>query len=243
MSHRRLRKNVVKCSKLNNPEVLSWTAVIITDSKGRYLHQVGDPADKTESKILWLGRSGFSSTNAVDFLSCKKIHSLLKFHKHIRLYVWVGTCDLTSKGKRFIQLKKPTDKSVKIFCNNLKAIKERCKSTCSRIKLTFLHVPYYLIQLWNEKKGHKNRETFKDDDRKLSCLIDTVNKYIDSLNEELGSYSPKLNQDLLRSRKKKKHQARYSTNYKLLLDGIHPDRRLAASWFSSIRKQIRRDCV
>ena len=78
MSYKILQDNVRKYKrKLDN---LSCTPVILTESEGRFLRKVPDKKDQTERNIQWLGRSGFISTNAVDFLSSKKIRSLLRFH-------------------------------------------------------------------------------------------------------------------------------------------------------------------
>ena len=109
MSYKRLKDNVRKYKrKLDN---LSLTPVILTDSKGRYLRKVPDKKDQTERKIQWLGRSGFNSTNAVDFFSSKKIRSLLRFHNCVHQYIWIGTCNPTTKGRKFIDLRKPTKNS------------------------------------------------------------------------------------------------------------------------------------
>ena len=238
MSYKRLRENVQKYPKAQ-PAVLPWKPVIITDSKGKYLRQVS-VADKTESKILWYGRGGFNSNDVVKFLSVKKINSLLKLHGRISLYLWVGTCDFTRKGKRHVYLRKPLQKTFDQFRTNLETIKRRCSS--SRIKLTFVHVPFYSIEIWNKNKGHPNVEIFKKDDKELTELIRKVNCYIDNANNDINSYSPRLNADIERSRKRKNGKQRYSLRFSLFIDGIHPDKKLARSWLTSIKRRINIDC-
>lgn len=240
MSNKRLRDNVRKYVCTEKPDSLSWTPVILTDSKGFYLRKVLDKTDKTERQIQWLGRSGFTSTNAVSFLQPKKIKSLLKFHKQISLYIWVGTCDLTAKGKIFIDLRRPSSSTLQQLCRNLQLIGNRCRS--QRLKVTFLHIPYYSIQLWNKNKGHKNPDIYKENDKQLTQLVDRANAYIDQLNRNIHTYSPKLNEDLQRGRKRRGGKQRKSMNFNLFLDGIHPDKKLAKSWLTSMKRKINKDC-
>lgn len=214
--------------------------MIITDSKGKHLRKHNTIVDGTDQKIHWLGRSGFTSLDAVKFLSVSKLHSLLYHHRRISLYVFVGTCDFTSKGKRFIQLKRPTDQTLRSYFQNLEILKNRCSG--NRIRLTFLQVPYYSIEAWNKSNGHKRPEIFKDDDKSLSRVINRANAHIDRLNEEVGSYTPQFNQDLQQSKKRKGGKQRYSMKFALLKDGIHPGPKLARSWLASIKRKINKDC-
>ena len=68
MSYRRLNANILKYKQKVVHEV-SWKPVILTDSKGRYLRQVKNSGDEIEQKIIWLGRAGFNSSDAVRFLT------------------------------------------------------------------------------------------------------------------------------------------------------------------------------
>ena len=141
---------------------------------------------------------------------------------------------LQKKNGRFVRLRNKQPEVLERLCSNLRGIQDICAS--SRIKLTFLQCPYYSIQRWNNFKGHTNSDSYKTDDQFLTTQID-------KLNAGLISYSPKLNQDLIRSRKGSRKRQRYSLNFNLFKDGIHPDKPLAKSWFTSIYKKIRKDCV
>lgn len=241
MSNKRLSDNVRKYAFERKPDSLgTWTPVILTDSKGRYLRKVLKKGDQTEKRIRWLGRSGFNSNNAVDFLKTEKIKSLLKFHNQISLYIWVGTCDLTAKFKRFIDLRTPSTRTLDTVCRNLQIIANRCRHR--HLKVTFLHCPYYSIQHWNKNKGHKNPDIYAESDKRLTHLVDSVNSFIDRLNRDNHTYSPKLNMDLQRGRKRRGGKQRQSLNFKLFLDGIHPDKKLAKSWLTSIKRKINQDC-
>lgn len=240
MSFRRLQTNVARYHSARIQRSFSWTPVIITDSKGKHLRKHNTTADGTDHKIHWLGRKGFTSLDVVKFLSVSKLRSLLYHHRQISLYVFVGTCDFTSKGKRFIQLKKPTDQALRSYFQNLEILKKRCSG--NRIKLTFLQVPYYSIEAWNKTNGHKRSELFRDDDKLLSKVIERANADIDRLNKEVGAYTPQFNQDLQRSRKRRGGKQRYSMKFALLTDGIHPGPKLARSWLTSIKWKINKYC-
>ena len=181
----------------------------------------------SHKKIIWLGRARFNSSDAVRFLTVGKINSLLKYHTRICLFIFIGTCDFTCKGRRQIHLRKPVCNTLQVYYDNLLYIKRRCAG--SRIRLTFLHIPYYSIRIWNKIKGHENADIFREDDKELSRIIDAVNSRIDDLNSDMNTYSPRLNADLVRSRKGKGKRQRYSMNFKLLVDGIHPGKQLARS--------------
>ena len=190
MSFKRLHRNVQKYDKQSVPEVLSWKPIIITDSKGKYLKKALHKSDLTEKNITWYGRGGFNASNVVQFLSQSKIKSLLKIHNKIHFYIWVGTCDFTQKGKQFISLRRPVNRVQKNFLDNLLSIKRRCAS--SNIRITFLHVPFYSIRIWNQEKGHQCPENFKTDDQELTSIIKDTNRRIDELNNDIGSQSRDL---------------------------------------------------
>ena len=117
------------------------------------------------------------------------------------------------------------------YFNNLEVIKNRCSSR--RFKVTFLQVPYYSIARWNKSRHEKVQ----------SKVIDRANAHIDRLDKETSQYTPRLNQDLVRSRKCKRGKQRYSLRLKLLNDVIYPGPRLARSWLVSIKRKINIDCA
>ena len=149
-----------------------------------------------------------------------------------------------SQKRRVVTLtwKKNQQSVLQRFCGNLRGIKDICVRS-GRVTLTFLQVPYYSIQNWNCAKGHPEPKSFKDNDKFLTEQIDEANRFVKTLNSSVNSYSPNLNADLSRSRKRKKGKARYSLNLKLYKDGVHPDSKLARSWCTSVYRKIRKDCV
>lgn len=236
MSENRLNKHCTAVTTESYPSRLSWTPIIVSDSKGRYLKEFSDHRD-----ILFIHKGGWTSSQLFSYLH-KNLCKLLQKYNRICLYVWVGTCDFTEKHGRLIRLRPKQSDVLEKLCGNLRGIQDICAKT-HRIKLTFLQCPYYSIERWNSFKGDNNSESYKADDQFLTSQIDKLNDYVQDLNTSLTSYSPKLNQDLVRSRKGSRKRQRYSLNFNLFKDGIHPDRPLAKSWFTSINKKIRKDCV
>lgn len=238
MSAIRLRKNIKNYRPAHS---LQWTPIIVTDSKGKYLRNSNTNTDQTDTKIHWYGRGGFTTTNAVNFLTNEKLRTLLRHNGRISIYIFLGTCDFTVlERKRIIRLRKPTFKYLRTYFKNINTLKSRC--TSRRLKITFLQCPYYSIEKWNRAQGHENPSVFKDDDKTLTRVIDRANSHIDRVNREFSTYTPRLNQDLLRSRKRAGHKPRYSIRFGLLKDGIHPKPRLARSWLASIKRKINKDC-
>lgn len=235
MSNRRLNKNVQR-GQLSN-EKFSYVPVFVSDSKGRYLKAVSQ-----DSNIVWVYKGGANSSNAFTWIH-KNLRKWFRKYKCISLYVFIGTCDFTVKERRYIYLHHDQDGVLQRIRNNLKGIYEICSSVCANVKLTLLQIPYYSIERWNAGKGHPQPEQFKQDDIFLTQQIDSINEFIDRLNQSIGTYSPKFNEDLRRSRKRPGKKPRYSWNFGLYQDGVHPCTNLSKSWFASIYRKMLRDCL
>ena len=86
----------------------------------------------------------------------------------------MGTCNLTSKNKKYISLKSENDEEVDKMIskyNEIMKIINRYLGT----KVTFLETPVYSIKNWNESKGHKDPNVFVEQDENLSKQIYTLN--------------------------------------------------------------------
>ena len=234
MSVRKLEKNYRGDPRSHDN--LSITPIIIGDSKVKYLKPFSQ-----NKKIIWICKSGANSSKIFTWVH-KNLRKLLRKHNYLSLYLFCGTCDFTEKKGRYIDLARNQQSVLQRFCGNLRGIKDICVRS-GRVTLTFLQVPYYSIQNWNCTKGHPDPKSFKDNDKFLTEQIDEANRFVKTLNSSVNSYSPNLNADLSRSRKRKKGKARYSWNFKLYKDGVHPDSKLARSWCTSVYRKIRKDCV
>ena len=223
------------------PDVeLTSTPVVVSDSKGKYLKCLRTDID-VKQKIVWCCKPGWKSGEVEKWLN-NNLRDLCDKHGQIVLYIWVGTCDFTAKEKKFISLLPQPEEVLTSLKENYRRIKALCEDR--GLKVVFLHVPYYSIQIWNENKHHTDPECFKADDFKLTSLIDSVNKYIDELNSQSNTASPKFCVDMVRRRKKASSATtRYSVNFGLLRDGIHPSETLARAWMTSIARRICKDCA
>lgn len=234
MSENRLRKFIQSeyCTVRNN---LTFTPVLLSDSKGKYLKRA---SSTKKQNLKFYCKSGKDSSDILKW--CKNnVHKLIHEFHRVHIYLWIGTCDFTKKDGHYIC--KNENNPLRKIKENLCEIKDRFVS--DNVRITFLHVPYYSISIWNKQKGHQNPDQFKNDDFELNELVDSVNSYIDGLNEELGtSASPKFNLDIVRSRKPKDAKQRYSLNFGLLPDGIHPGQLLSKAWLISLIRRMNTDC-
>lgn len=215
-----------------------YRPVIFSDSKGNYLRNFAN----SNENIIWNCKGGRTTGESLKWLR-SNLHDLVVQQGKIYLFVWTGTCDLTEKKGQFIYLKDNQTSCIDSIKSSYNEIRRLVTSEGKeKVLLTLLNIPYYSTGEWNIHKGHAPSEIFAQQDIVLRDSIDAVNNYIDSVNRELGTQSPKFNADLVRSRKAKRGPIRYSVNHKLLKDGVHPDRLLAQVWMKNIMKKIGSEC-
>lgn len=80
------------------------TPVVLTDSKGNWLKRKAE--HRSERDIIWWAKSSDKIKNRFDWLEANIVHEIKRLG-NIRLYVWLGTCDLTTKNKKFISVTSP----------------------------------------------------------------------------------------------------------------------------------------
>lgn len=254
MTERRLNKNIQRTDDDTGVKPLRLKPVVVSDSKGKYLKACVSQNRNPESKILWRAKGGATTLDRYLWLK-ENVDVLIDKYGPLSVYVFTGSCDLSIKqslttstpGRKrsritrspFIQLRGAT--SVELLKRHYVWIQNLLKR--KNVKLTFLHIPLYSIERWNKTKGHPDPHSYKSDDRKLTEYVLSINNFIDALNQELGTYSPKFNQDLKRSRKAKKGKQRYSWNFNMYFDGVHPKNKLAKSWLKSISRKVNKDCL
>ena len=145
----------------------------------------------------------------------------------VKYYVWTGTCDLTKKVNRFIDLSSITVDEIigqyqKIF--DLKHIYG------DHVQELILECPYYSISIWNSNKGHKNINIFEENNKLLLDRITELNNLIREINQANGVSAPSFSLDLIRCRKSNKSLPAKTVSYSLLLNGIHPGVTLSKYW-------------
>ena len=137
---------------------------------------------------------------------CQNIDNLIQEYGNLSVYIFTGTCDLTirqrikvwfGKNQRFVKSKYVTLRtpdSVDLLQRHYLMIKRMLE--IKGVKLTFFNVPLYSIERWNKAKGHPHPRDFRLNDKRLTEYVKAVNMFINKINKDMGTYSPKLNEDL-----------------------------------------------
>jgi hypothetical protein len=218
------------------------TPIILSDIKGYSLRD--QATNIVEQSIKWWCRAGRNSTQALDWLR-QNIDEQIGHYDNIALYIWIGTCDLTTKNKQYISLTSCDNSSLANIKVNFEGIITILDSypACT---LTFLEIPVYSIYELNKSKGHKDVNQFKEQDEQLLGQIHSLNEYIRHLNSRTEKISPNFSQDLSHkksNKSKNKHLlTRDNYNFQLYRDGVHPHPELARTWMRKLAVKIRDEC-
>jgi len=220
------------------------TPVILSDSKGNRLRDsIIHPFD---NNIVWWCKGGSPIENSLAWLK-RNLDAKLLTLGPIRLYIWLGTCNLTTKpkGKKpYITLTTTKEHSVEHIISTLHEFKVYLASH-HQVDLTFLEIPIYSITTWNRFKKHPDPSLFKEQDRDLQQQVAKVNEEIRKLNSELNTISPDFSKFLKassRHRTRSKRETKHYYNFNLYRDGVHPGQNLARVWLREIGDRIKREC-
>ena len=218
-------------------------AAVISDSKGKYLKQQVVRAE--DRAIYWWCQAGDNIEKRLRWLR-RNIQNKVNELGSIHFYIWLGTCNLTTKDKSvYISLAfTETNDAIVVTTNLFKQFIDLVNQY-PNCKLTFLEIPHYSIVRWNTTRGHRQPEVFATQDNTLHEQIEAINQVIHTLNREQGVRSPLLTVHL-RARKQVKRGKNKPTkdiiNFNLLSDGIHPSPLLAKVWLKEIAMRISVDC-
>lgn len=239
MSENRLQKYIER--PLSFPGRLRKQPILISDSKGNYLKNHSDLFDQYGYFVDFQCRSGARFGDYLSWLNYN-LDKKVRQYGNIILYVWLGTCDLTFRKGRFIDLRHNNDSIAVSYLKH--QINRYCEfvSNYPTVSLVFLEIPPYSIISWNRSRGHRDPTSFHSQDLILYERICLVNEYIKEVNRLSSVVSPRFNLDLLKYRKTKGHSRR-SISYSPYKDGIHPNVILARVWMKRIIAQIFKDCV
>lgn len=213
------------------------TAVFLSDSKGNYLKR--EITTRLERDIEWLCEGGITSINGIDWFKTE-YQKRLKDIGPLEVYVWFGSCDLTSKKNGFISLNSSHINDSARLVRAYEKFSEFAQS--EGFSVVFLEVPILSIKEYNKFWGHENPEIFEDQDRTLQSCLKIVNEEIQRLNFVNDKHSPNFSVDIWRCRKNRGKQPKYFYNYVLFKDGVHPRPLLAKLWLKRIAALIRQDC-
>lgn len=218
--------------------------ILISDSKGNYIKHNSDLIEDFGYSIEFVCRGGARFQDYFYWLQ-RNLQKKVDQFGNIALYIFLGTCDLTCRQGKYIDLRHDDDTTALSY---LKFQIDRYLSFVSSfpsVKLIFLEIPPYSIQTWNTCKGHPEPYSFHPHDLVLTERISIINEYIRLVNGYSDVSSPKFRLDLVRYRKAKRDTTykRTSLNFSLYNDGIHPNRLLARCWMKRIVAQIFKDCL
>ena len=209
--------------------------IVLGDSKVGYLR--AQASSYIENEIEWWYGPGWDSTTGRKYL-LSKIEDAILTYGRVHLYVWLGTCNLTVKPKKYVYLNPRHGCAQFILdCERIARLARRRK-----FKLTFLEIPYYSIRKWNQLKGHLAPDKFIIRDKVLEKRTKVVNEHLHRINRLNQVEFRSLNVDLELTKKNKGRRPKKFYNHNLYKDGIHPLPELSKCWLRKLTLQIRKDC-
>ena len=207
----------------------TFIPVVLSDSKGDCLKSV--VTNRDEQSIIWWNKAGDIIQNRIIWLK-ENLHHKKSLLGNIHLYVWLGTCNITSRDESgFISLSpNPADKFDFIIDKYREIIDILAAYQDSKISI--LEVPVYSIAAYNTKLGHSNPSKFTNQDTYLINAVLDLNQKIRQINQQLGTRSPNFNRNLYSNTKHRSQDinhldTRIAYNLNLYTDGIHPSPLLA----------------
>ena len=240
MSKAKLQKFID--SPINFQGVLIKQPILIGDSKGNYLKSHSDLFAQFGFNLDFECRGG---ARFVDYYYWLQSNLYKKVNKcgSIVLYIFLGTCDLTIRKGKFIELRHSShDSAVSYLIYQI----DRFRSFIARfpsVSVVFLEIPPYSIQEWNKSRGHRDPKSFLSQDLALYERLCSVNEHIKAVNDQKHFRSPRFNLDLRRTRKSKgDSHRRVSINFSCFKDGVHPNPLLARFWLKKIIVLIIESC-
>ena len=95
------------------------TVTILTDSKGDYLSR--HVTNVVEVDILLGARKGCTTECGAKWL-VENFDKKRKDHGQLCIYVWLGTCDFTEKGRKYVGLRHNLEECFNNLSSNLKEL-------------------------------------------------------------------------------------------------------------------------
>ena len=239
MSIKKLIKEISKLvneeASINNNSVDPGEIYLISDSKGKYLKPVIPGRYRTNLHII--NKSGATIDSEIVNTAIRQIRLANK----PTVLIWLGTCEITSKKGKFIQLIDYPFQTIEEILDQYWSIKKKILRVNSQATVCFLECPYFSISIWNKYQGRIPDQDQEGTDKKqgneLKSVIEYFNQQLSLLNASVISHIPKLSKDqIISSKKKRLRRTKYKINYKLLYDGVHPSRKLARLWLHRIIK-------
>ena len=202
---------------------------LVSDSKGRFIERELTPRYYGDLKII--SKSG---ATVDDTLFHRQFMPNIRLATKPIVLIWLGTCEITKKNGKFIELFANSNEKIDQIIVKYRYLKSDIQRTNRQAEVIFLACPYYSIVEWNRRKGCSDPSVYKNQDSELFSLIDYYNQKVTTLN---AVRTPNLSQDIIRSSKKKSaSRVKYTKNFSLYTDGIHPGNHLSLLWLHKILK-------
>jgi hypothetical protein len=83
--------------------------VILSDSKGNWLQR--ETTNESDGELIWWSKSGAKIEDSTRWLRSTIARKIIQL-RDTWLYVWLGTCNLTEKNKKYINRKTETDDEI-----------------------------------------------------------------------------------------------------------------------------------
>ena len=224
--------NTSRAPKLRQP-------ILLSDSKG-YTLERHCPHKEFPQFVLWCKR-GARSKDLVDIAS-RKIGPALRRFRHITIYVWIGTCDITERtddNPPKIKLRYETESDcLSEISTQYKRLIDIVNSYEGAV-LKFVELPMICTQAYNKSQG--NAESLSVD-KKISGWVRSINLYIRELNRDLNQNTLHFSADCVRNRKGSDLQPRYSVKASVLEDGVHPTQLTSLLWVKKLLIDAKKHC-
>lgn len=217
--------------------------ILIADSKGNYLRTHSDLIEQFDCRIEFQCRGGARFADYFYWLQSNLPKKVAQFG-NIVLYIFLGTCDLTLRKGKYIELRHDSNALAVSYLQYQIIRYLQFVSHFTSVSIVFLEIPPYSIETWNKSRGHRDPASFHSQDLLLRERILPVNKYIKEVNDRKLVKSPRFITDLLRYRKAKgQNHSRTGITFANFKDGVHPNQLLARSWMKKIVLRVFVDCV
>ena len=235
---KKLRTQIEKL-RLDPLKTPQRTPVLLSDSKGFCLErQVRVNPERFFE--FWCSKS-YTASDTLLYLQ-QNLQSHVQRLGNITLFVWIGTCNLTTKTDKFIDVASHDSSSAYGLIEQLKEIYTFVRTFGDSVKLVVLHIPVYSIYHFNRSK-RRDWDNYEAKDVILHKNIAVVNRYIDDINRILNVYSPSLSDDLVKSKKKNSlSRMKYTYTFSPYVDGVHPGQTLSKLWLTRLCRLVHRFC-
>ena len=110
MNRRKLEGYLAKCQDLME----WWCERILTNPLRKPSNEIDN-----STCIIWLGDKGWTSTRGVDYLS-DHCSSLKEKYGDFHLFIWLGTCDMTTKDRKYVSLNENYSRDAANLIQNIK---------------------------------------------------------------------------------------------------------------------------